>query len=83
MSVKEMFKELGYETLYSFDTYMYYEKPLKQNPEYEKDYEHLEFNLINKTINKSYGDDNSVSDITLGELQAINKQIEELGWNDQ
>ena len=80
MTAKEMFKKLGYTMLYEFDTYMFYEKPLKEKPTYEKDYVHLEFNLIEKTINKTYGDDNSVSDITLDELKAINKQIEELGW---
>lgn len=84
MSAKDMFEKLGYETLYEFDTYIYYEKPLKENPTYEKDYEHLEFNLINKTINKTYGDDNSVSDITLEELKAINQQCKDLGWlNEQ
>lgn len=77
-----MFGELGYETLYDFGTYMYYEKPLKENPTYEKDYEHLEFNFDTKTINKTYGDDNSVSDITINELKAINKQVEELHWNE-
>lgn len=82
MSAKEIFESLGYETLYEFDTYMYYTKPLTLNPEYEKDWEHLEFNLIEKTINKTYGDDNSVSDITLDELKAINQQCKELGWID-
>ena len=42
----------------------------------------IEFNFISETVNKSYGDDNTVSDITLEKLQAINKQIEELGWNN-
>lgn len=78
-SAKEMFEELGYK-LYEHKTYMFYEKALKENPEYENDYEHIEFNFIDETINKTYGDDNSVCDITLEELQAINKQVEELGW---
>jgi len=82
MSAKEMFEKLGYE-LYEHKTYMFYEKALKENPEYENDYEHIEFNFISETINKTYGDDNSVCDITLEELQAINKQIEELGWNNE
>lgn len=76
-SAREMFEELGYE-LYKHKTYMFYEKALKENPEYENDYEHIEFNFISETINKTYGDDNSVCDITLEELQAINKQVEEL-----
>ena len=81
MSAKEMFEKLGYK-LYKHQTYMFYEKALKKKPEYENDYEHIEFNFISETINKTYGDDNSVSDITFEELQAINKQVEELGWNE-
>lgn len=82
MSAKDMFEKLGY-NLYKHNTYMFYEKALKENPEYENDYEHIEFNFISETINKTYGDDNSVSDINLEELQAINKQVEELGWNNE
>ena len=81
-SAKEMFEELGYKQLYKNKHYMFYVKDLIDTPEYEKDSIHLEFNFISETINKTYGDDNSVSDITLEELQAINKQVEELGWND-
>ena len=80
-SAKEMFEALGYK-LYKHKTYMFYEKALKKRPEYENDYYHLEFNFVSETINKSYGDDNTTADITLDELQAINKQIEELGWDN-
>ena len=82
MSAKEMFEKLGYNRLYENKHYMFYVKVLIETPEYEKDSIHLEFNFDNKTINKTYGDDNSVSEITLKELQAINKQVEELGWNN-
>ena len=80
MSAKEMFEELGYKELIKHKTYMFYIKELRENPEYENDYIHLEFDFIDKTMCKSYGDDNSVYEITLEELKAINKQIEELGW---
>ena len=80
MSAKDMFKELGYKKLIKHETYMFYIKKLIVNPKYESDYIHLEFNFKNKTINKTYGDDNSVSDITLDELKAINQQCKELGW---
>lgn len=80
MSAKEMFEELGYNEFYKHKTYMFYVKPLKENPNYENDYIHLEFDFKNKTFVKTYGDDNSVYEITLEELQAINKQVEELGW---
>ena len=82
MKAKEMFEELGYNEFYKHNTYMLYVKPLKENPEYENDYIHLEFNFKDKTFVKTYGDDNSVYEITLEELQAINKQVEELHWND-
>lgn len=82
-SAKEMFEELGYNEFYQHETYMFYVKPLKENPEYEKDYVHLEFDFKNKTFVKTYGDDNSVYEITLEELQAINKQVDELGWEEK
>ena len=79
-SAKELFEELGYNELIKHKTYMFYIKPLKENVEYENDEIHLEFNFENKTFVKTYGDDNSVYEITLEELKAINKQIEELNW---
>lgn len=81
MSAKEMFEELGYNELIKHKTYMFYIKPLKENVEYENDEIHLEFDFKNKTFVKTYGDDNSVYEITLEELQAINKQVEELWCN--
>lgn len=84
MSAKEMFEKLGYKQLIVHEPYyMFYIKELKENPEYENDEIHLEFNFKNKTISKTYGDDNSVYPITIDELQAINKQIDELGWNNE
>lgn len=81
MSAKDMFEKLGYNELIKHKTYMFYIKPLKENVEYENDEIHLEFDFKHKTFVKTYGDDNSVYEITLEELQAINKQVEELGWN--
>ena len=75
-----MLENLGYKKLYKNKYYMFYVKELKDYPEYENDYIHLEFDFDKKTICKTYGDDNSVYEISLEELQAINKQIEELGW---
>lgn len=79
-SAREMFEELGYNQLYQNKRYMFYVKDLIDTPEYEKDSIHLEFNFENKTFNKTYSDDNSVYEITLDELKAINKQVEELNW---
>ena len=81
-SARELFEELGYHEMYQNKHYMFYVKNLVDNPEYENDRIHLEFNFDNKTFNKTYGDDNSVCEITLEELQAINQQVNEL-WGDE
>ena len=81
MSAKEMFEELGYELIRDCEFYLFYEKALKENAEYENDYLHISFEKQDKEVIKTYGDDNSPEAITMRELQAINKQVEELGWN--
>lgn len=83
MSAREMFEKLGYKKLYKNKSYMFYEKEIIENPVYEDDYLHIEFNFKMKAICKTLGDDNTPSDITLEELQAINKQVEELGWYER
>lgn len=81
MSAKEMFEELGYELIRDCEFYLFYKKALKENAEYENDYLHISFEKQYKEVIKTYGDDNSPEAITMRELQAINKQVEELGWN--
>ncbi len=81
MSAKEMFEQLGYKLIRNCEFYLFYEKALKENAEYENDYLHISFEKQDKEVIKTYGDDNSPEAITMRELQAINKQIEELGWN--
>lgn len=83
MSAKEMFEELGYDLMLDCKYYIYYQKPLKENPEYEKDYLHISFEKDDKAFIKTYGDDNSPEIIGMQELKAINKQIEELGWDKE
>ena len=77
MTAKEMFEKLGYELANDCEYYLFYEKPLKKDAEYENDYLHISFNKKDKTFIKTYGDDNSPEEITMEELQAINKQVEE------
>lgn len=80
MSAKEMFEELGY---------MYNEIPNGIDYTYKcfiSDTTHIRFNLINKSFAKYTSSDSPftpvvVEHISIEELQAINKQIEELGWN--
>ena len=76
-------EDLGYNELIKHKTYMFYIKSLKENIEYENDEIHLEFNFENKTICKTYGDDNTVCEITVEELQAIYNKCKELGWVDE
>ena len=83
MSAKEMFEELGYKLMNDCEYYLFYEKPLKENTEYENDYLHISFEKKDKAFIKTYGDDNSPEIITMEELKAINKQVEELGWNNE
>lgn len=73
MSAKEMFVKLGYE--YSkINEKIYWEEP---NP-----YElgglspYIEFDLINKKWHTNIVEINKYKDL----IQAINKQVEELGW---
>lgn len=80
MTAKEMFKKLGYKIGNDCKYYIFYEKPIRENPEYENDYFHISFEKEDKTFIKTYGDDNSPETITMEELDAINKQCEELGW---
>lgn len=74
-----MFEELGYEK-WEHINYMFYEKPLVENAEYEREYAVIEFNFETKTINKTLGDDNTICDIDVQELKAIYKKAEELKW---
>ena len=77
MSAKEMFEELGYEldiNVLDIIRYSKEEKDLKSV---------IRFNVDEKTIstNSVVNNDLWVLDITSEELKAINKQVEELGWN--
>lgn len=82
MTAKEMFEKLGYE-------YHQYDSEeiicIKQDRQWrEKGRILLSFDLPNKTI--EFGFKGKISGnlpvfIDILELQAINKQIEELGWN--
>ena len=71
MTAKEMFEKLGYKysKLLSDDVRIYYEH--KNNNNQPSNF--ILFDLDYKSISND-------CDITLEELQAINKQCEELGW---
>lgn len=68
MSAKEMFEKLGYRYMKSLSNkeHIWYRNRLTKSE--------IVFNLIGKSISNDCA-------IELKELQAINKQVEELGWN--
>lgn len=74
MTAKEMFEELGYEysVLLSDNGRIYYE--YKHNNNQPSNF--IIFDLNYMSISND-------CDITLEELQAINKQVEELSWNKE
>ena len=82
MTAKEMFEKLGYQQFigdkehYSIGEFIQY-----------NNYEHsrwIRFDFYDKTINCSmYDEPVEAMDITINELKAINKQVEELGWNNE
>lgn len=85
MSAKEMFKEAGYK-LDKQATYLIYWKVAEQqriNAYYNRNEVQIEFNLYYKTIEKRelMNLDENSNIITIEEWKAINKQVEELGWD--
>lgn len=75
-NAKEMFEELGYEEISKPNTITY-----RLNKGY---FYYICFKLNKKTVYKSKGTCGKevASSITQNELKAINKQVEELEWNE-
>ena len=74
MSAKEMFEKLGYD---------YFDNGLRitcQNYEISE-CKLIEFNLQEKKMWLA-DDSEEVVELSLKEIRAINKQVEELGWNN-
>ena len=77
MSAKEMFEQLGYKFIKrEFEIIYQYTKN-----EYIEDYRYIKFDIKIKKI--ELGDWQEDFNLSLEELQAINKQVEELGWNER
>ncbi len=69
-TAKEMFEELGYKIVRDDEEFL----------DYETEEYYISFWKHKKIFYKvEYGYD--AGDITMQELKAINKQVEELGWN--
>ena len=69
MNAKEMFEKLGYELLEKYDDVITY-----YNVEYDR---YIYFYSLTYVIEIG----NEDKEFNYEELQAINKQVEELGWN--
>ena len=68
MSAREMFEKLGYDLLHNIKyQIMYYNSIYDTYIYFYKTRKHIEI----------------TNEITSEELQAINKQVEELGWNNE
>lgn len=72
---REMFKKIGYKRD-SKKNYMVYYYELKFGREVQ-----IEFNYNYKTVEKRGVPKLDCKPITLKEMEAINEQIKELGWN--
>ncbi|HIQ90720.1 MAG TPA: hypothetical protein IAB27_03730 [Candidatus Coprosoma intestinipullorum] len=74
MSAKEMFEKLGYKQ----EIHIAYILYIKNEDDYSQDEQRIFFHHDTETINKPF-----TGGINAKELQAINKQVEELGWLDE
>lgn len=79
-TAKEMFEELGYDLKKNSQWFLSYEKETTYDgidviTFIYKDKRIQNYNIF--PVDRRL----TTKDITLGELQAINKQVEELGWN--
>ena len=60
MSAREMFEKLGYKLVRDCKYYLFYEKALKEDAEYENDYLHISFEKQDKAFIKTYGDESKL-----------------------
>lgn len=86
MSAKELFEELGYECDVGCDGILYSQYIDLPNGGVASC--QISFDKVNKIIEKDvsqagFSMKHYNSKITLEELKAINKQVEELGWNNE
>lgn len=74
-NAKTMFEELGYEQIIIEDSFMILYESKQKNT-------NIELNEIIRTVRISQNEKLYAQTLNVYELQAINKQIEELGWNN-
>lgn len=72
MTAKEMFEELGYRQIYNTVNYIIYDFETKFEIKFYRPHKNIE--IVGKE---------PYNTLDMEELQAINKQVEELGWLDE
>ena len=82
MSAKEMFEKLEYELVFENEEVLRYRKNKWLDVEFWKVYEKITGEKMKKYIKVS-NVQNIPYFISIELLQAINKQISELGWNNE
>ena len=75
MSAKDMFEKLGYGDYFNNGLRITYSN-------FDKECKMIEFDLKKKQLMLA-DDSEEVFELSFEELQAINKQVEELGWNEK
>lgn len=80
MKAKEMFEELGYEIVYENKEVLRY-RLNRVYIEFWKVYERITGEKIKELLRISTTDDRPYL-LNMKELKAINKQVEELGWDE-
>ena len=81
MSAREMFEKLGYEIEQDNEVRLVYIKVTQDNGIDDGLIEKVIFEKIHRWISAT--SDGYFIPISFEELQAINKQVEELGWNER
>ena len=80
-SAIEMFSELGYAFInHEEDGYLYYVITCYDSPNDEYYIQDIIFNLKERTVEAFTNDEDYEPEINEHERKAINKQIDELGW---
>ena len=79
MTAKEMFEKLGYKLHESYNYLQY----VFESEETKDLLFYIEFDTDIKKILIDCNRKDYINDLSMQELQAINKQIEELGWNNE
>lgn len=85
-SAKEMFEELGYKITRNDDLFVTYSYTLKCDKKYyfaitfELKYKQVKMERYRSELFRRVFSTNDMIGLYLDDIQAINKQIEELGW---